>query len=253
MHTATAAGSNATPSIGSSAQSAVVLVAEESETERSFLAENLAADGYTVRVADSREKALAVLATVPPVEIAVIDVNGQTLAVIDAVRNGTGLAGQIDPQVPIVALTSRVEELHRIRLLDRGGDDVLAKPYSYPELRARIAAVLRRADARRSPRLLRAGKLTVDLTATTARVGERTLDLTNTERRLLRTLAAEHPRVLTRAELLRMVWSRTDHSTRTVDTHVHRLRRKLASAGSDAWIELVWGLGYRLTLPDDAG
>jgi CheY-like chemotaxis protein len=70
-------------------------------------------------------------------DVIVVDVNGKTLGLIDAIRTGDGLANAVDPATPLIVLTARVDELHRIRLLDRGGDDVLAKPYSYPELRAR--------------------------------------------------------------------------------------------------------------------
>jgi DNA-binding response OmpR family regulator len=97
----------------------------------------------------------------------------------------------------MIVLSARVDELHRIRVLDRGGDDVLAKPFSYPELRARIAAVLRRADARRAPRLLRVGALSVDPVARTVRVGGRPVELTGKEYELLRTLASDPTRVLT--------------------------------------------------------
>ena len=105
--------------------------------------ENLTADGYEVRTADSREQALARLSLQQP-DVIVVDVNGQTLGLIDAIRAGDGLAGHVDPTTPLIVLTARVDELHNIRVLDRGGDDVLAKPYSYPELRARLAALLRR-------------------------------------------------------------------------------------------------------------
>ena len=154
--------------------------------------------------------------------------------------------------MPILVLTSRVEELHRIRLLDRGGDDVLAKPYSYPELRARIAALLRRADARRTPRLLRAGTLAIDLASRVVRVAGHPVALTATEYALLRTLVADPARVFTRTELLRTVWG-MHTSSRTVDSHVHRLRRKLTAADSDAQIELVWGVGYRVQVPGHDG
>jgi DNA-binding response OmpR family regulator len=62
--------------------------------------------------------------------VIVIDVNGKTLGQVDAIRSGDGLAGRVDPDTPLIVLTARVDELHRIRLLDRGGDDVLGKPFS---------------------------------------------------------------------------------------------------------------------------
>jgi DNA-binding response OmpR family regulator len=157
----------------------------------------LAADGYEVRTADSREQALARLSVQQP-DVIVVDVNGQTLGLIDAIRAGDGLAGHVDPTTPLIVLTARVDELHRIRVLDRGGDDVLAKPYSYPELRARLAALLRRARASHAPRLLRVGELRIDLAARTVEMRGHRVELPAKEYELLRTLAREPTRVLTR-------------------------------------------------------
>jgi DNA-binding response OmpR family regulator len=222
-----------------------VLVAEEDHAARVFLADNLSCDGYHVWTADSREQALAILA-VECLDVVVVDVNGKTLDLIDAVRAGAGLAGRLDPDTPMIVLSARADELHRIRVLDRGADDVLAKPFSYPELRARIAAVLRCADQRRAPRLLRVGELTVDVVAHTVRIGDQAIELSSKEYELLRTLAREPSRVFTRAELLRAVWGRGYGVSRTLDSHAYRLRRKLAAVSSDSLVQTVWGVGYRL-------
>ena len=179
----------------------------------------------------------------------VVDVNGRTLDLIDAIRTGDGLASRIDPDTPLIVLTSRVDELHRIRALDRGGDDVLTKPFSYPELRARISALLRRAEARRAPRVFRAGVLTIDVAARTVRVGEQRLELPAKEYELLRTLASEPTRVFTRQELLRIVWGQAYGTSRTLDSHACRLRRRLLDAGARELLINVWGVGYRLTDP----
>ena len=176
-----------------------VLLAEEDDVTRAFVADNLAADRYRVRLADSREKALAILCAEQP-DVIVVDVNGKTLDLIDAIRTGDGLASRIDPDTPLIVLTSRADELHLIRALDRGGDDVLTKPFSYPELRARIGALLRRAETRRAPRVFRAGALTIDVAARAVRVGEQRLELPAKEYELLRTLASEPTRVFTRQE-----------------------------------------------------
>ena len=230
-------------------RAANVLVAEEDDVARAFLAENLTADGYEVRTADSREQALARLSVKQP-DVIVVDVNGQTLGLIDAIRAGDGLASHVDPTTPLVVLTARVDELHRIRVLDRGGDDVLAKPYSYPELRARLAALLRRARASHAPRLLRVGDLRIDLAARTVEMRGHQVELPAKEYELLRTLAREPTRVFTREELLRDVWGHThDGRTRTLDSHACRLRRRLANAGGDGVLQTVWGVGYRLADP----
>jgi DNA-binding response OmpR family regulator len=229
--------------------SPTVLVVEEDDVARSFVAENLEADRYRVRTADSREKALAILSVQQP-DLIVVDVNGKTLDLIDAIRGGDGLAGRVDPDTPLIVLTSRVDELNRIRVLDRGGDDVLAKPYSYPELRARIAALVRRAEARRTPRMLRVGQLAIDLAARIVRIQENRLELPAKEYELLRTLAREPTRVFTREELLRDVWGYAHGGRgRTLDSHASRLRRRLADAAADGLVRNVWGVGYRLTDP----
>jgi len=226
-----------------------LLVAEEDDVARAFLADNLTADGYDVWTADSKEKALAVLSVRQPDAI-VVDVNGKTLGLIDAIRAGDGLAGRVDPDTPLIVLTARVDELHRIRVLDRGGDDVLAKPYSYPELRARLAAVLRRARARQAPRVLRIGELTIDLAARTVDIRGTRVELPAKEYELLRTLAREPTRVFTREELLRDVWGHAHGcATRTLDSHACRLRHRLSEAGGNRWLRTVWGVGFRLTDP----
>jgi DNA-binding response OmpR family regulator len=178
-------------------RAAKVLVAEEDEVAREFLAENLTADGYEVRTADSREQAVARLSVQQP-DVIVLDVNGKTLELIDAIRAGDGLAGHVDPATPLIVLTARADELHRIRMLDRGGDDVLPKPYSYPELRARLAALLRRARASHAPRVLRVGELKIDLAARTVEMRGNRVELPAKEYELLRTLAREPTRVLTK-------------------------------------------------------
>src|SRR5579859_6250242 len=122
-----------------------ILVAEEHSATRNFLINNLAADGYQTLAAEDRTKALALLGVEHP-DLVVVDVNGETLDLLDAVRSAEGLASRIDPDTPLIVLTGRTHVLHRIRLLERGGDDVVAKPFAYPELRARIAATLRRAE-----------------------------------------------------------------------------------------------------------
>ena len=200
---------------------ATILLAEEHDATRSFLQDNLSADGYRVLVAADRAKALALLSTAHP-DLIVVDINGQTLELIDAVRSGEGIAGRADPETPMIVLSRDADRLQRIRLLERGGDDVVKKPFAYPELRARIGAVLRRSQtSRRGRRMLRAGPVVIDVPSREVRVGERAVELSATEYQLLLALAGEPHRVFTREELLRSVWGLdTFGRTRTLDTHV---------------------------------
>ena len=125
--------------------------------------------------------------------------------------------------------------------------DVVGKPFHYPELTARIAAVLRRARGRREQGVLQVGELRIDPVAREVTLGERRVELSAKEFALLRMLAAEPTRVYTKEELLRDVWGfKLMGSTRTLDSHASRLRRKLTPSGR-RWIVNVWGVGYRLT------
>jgi DNA-binding response OmpR family regulator len=122
----------------------------------------------------------------------------------------------------------------------------MVKPFSYPELRLRIAALLRRADRGLRRGRLRVGELEVDPPSRNVTLRGRRVELSQKEFALLRTLAAEPTRVFTKEELLRTVWGfRSMGSTRTLDSHACRLRRKLGADG-DRFVVNVWGVGYRL-------
>jgi DNA-binding response OmpR family regulator len=230
-----------------------ILLAEDDPLSRSFLIEQLSFDGYEVLEADSRAKALAILGTRQP-DLLLADVNGETLSLIDAVREADGLASRIDPDTPMLVLTARAEELARVRYLERGSDDVLAKPYSYTELRARVRALLRRNGRSARGRVLRLGALEIDLAAREVWIGGERVELTAKEYELLRCLAAEPTRVFTRAELLRDVWGYPPGSrSRTVDSHAARLRQKLHRPDGQRLVVNVWSVGWRLTDPPGAG
>jgi DNA-binding response OmpR family regulator len=224
----------------------IILVAEEHPATRNFLIDNLAADGYRTLAAEDRAKALALLDVEHP-DLVVVDVNGETLDLLDAVRSAEGLANRVDPDTPVIVLTGRTDAIHRIRLLERGGDDVVVKPFAYPELRARMAAMLRRSDRRSSPRIRRVGPVTIDVPSREVWVDEEAVGLSAKEYELLLMLSSDPTRVFTREELLRDVWGfRTACRTRTVDSHAHRLRQKLARSGATKLVVNVWGVGYRL-------
>jgi DNA-binding response OmpR family regulator len=224
----------------------MLLLAEENHAERAFLADNLTADGYTVRQAVGRDAAAAALRDLAP-EVIVADVNGQTLGLLDWLRDSDGepLVAAVD--TPMIVLSSHTDEVHRIRLLEHGADDVLEKPYSYPELRARLTAVLRRTSPRRPAGITVAGPIRIDRATHQVTVNGRPVSLSGTEFRLLCRLASEPGRVFTRQELLRDVWGyRSSSRTRTLDTHVQRTRAKLRAAGADGLLQTVWAVGYRL-------
>src|SRR3954452_17077858 len=227
---------------------ATILVLEDDAPTRTFLADNLTADGYELLVAESARDALRQLETKFP-DIVLIDLglpDGSGLDVVEQVRASDGVASRIDPAIPIVVLTGRVDELDRLRGFERGCDDYVGKPFSYPELRARIEALLPRAELRRRPGRLRVGELEVDAVARVVRLRGAPVELSQKEFALVRTLASDPTRVFTKDELLRTIWGfRTLGSTRTLDSHACRLRHKLGRAG-DRFVVNVWGVGYRL-------
>lgn len=226
-----------------------VVIVEDHATTRRFLADNLLADGYEPLEAEGARDGLRLMASHAP-DLAVVDLglpDRDGLDLLHEVRSSEESISRIDPRLPIVLLTGRAGELDRVRGFERGADDYLVKPFSYPELRGRIAAVLRRCALRPGAGRLRVGPLEVDPLARRVELDGAPVAVSKKEFALLRALAAEPTRVFTREELLRGVWGYPSVvPTRTLDSHASRLRRKLADAGAPGLIVNVWGVGYRL-------
>jgi DNA-binding response OmpR family regulator len=231
-----------------SATDPTVLLVEDDPLVRGFLADNLIADGFAVVGAESLGEALRRLELAPP-DVAVVDVclpDGSGLELLARVRAAGSAGTRVDPALPMLVLSGRGEELDRVRGFDRGADDYVVKPFSYPELRRRIEALLRRAGDRVSTGLLRIGELEIDPVSREVRVGGAPAELSSKEFALLLALAAQPTRVFTKEELLRDVWGyRSMGRTRTLDSHACRLRTKLAVGGA-RYVVNVWGVGYRL-------
>lgn len=218
-----------------------VIVAVHDGPARRCLLENLAADGYQPLAATNLRHAACRLADLA--DAAVIDLGPDTLPLLRSIRDGS--LDAVDPGMPVLALTSTPSAVCRVRLLEQGAHDVLSVPYSYLELRARLAGLVNRAGTPHET--VRVGRLRVDLAAQRVWVGDTEVRLTRREFELLRTLVSDPSRVFTRAELLETVWGLGGWTrTRTLDTHAARLRAKLAGHGA-RFIVGVWGQGYRLT------
>jgi DNA-binding response OmpR family regulator len=227
---------------------ATILVVEDHEATRTFLADNLCADGYQVLVGENLADAELLLGTRFP-DLALLDLtlpDGDALDLIRRVRDADATLGRIDSDIPLLVLSGRSAPLDRLRGFERGCDDYLVKPFSYAELRARVVALLRRTRRRPSLGRLRIGPLELDPLARQVWVGGEEVTLSKKEFALLRALASEPTRVYTREELLRGVWGfKPLGTTRTLDSHASRLRGKLA-CGDARFIVNVWGIGYRL-------
>jgi DNA-binding response OmpR family regulator len=225
-----------------------ILIVEDDDATRTFLADNLCADGYEPLLADCAKDGLRLLETKFP-DLAIVDVmlpDRSGLELVAAVREADGVMSRMNPRVPLLVISGRTGELDRVRGFERGCDDYVCKPFSYSELRGRVAALLRRTGHRQSLGRLRVGPLEIDPPAREVLLRGRRVELSQKEFALLRSLAAEPTRVWTKAELLRHVWGyRSIGSTRTLDSHACRLRQKLGREG-DRFVVNVWGVGYRL-------
>jgi len=222
--------------------SARILVVDDEPDLLELVRFNLSQAGFRVETATSGREALEALRRSPPdlmvLDLMLPDVSGNDIA--RQVRSDPGLA-----DLPILMLTAKSEEVDRVVGFELGADDYVPKPFSPRELTLRVRAVLRRRASAPAPGAgLEHGVLRVDSDRHRCFVEGAEVDLTAKEFRLLSTLMARPGRVLTRERLLDEVWgSEITVTSRTIDTHLKRLREKLGSAGD--LIQTVRGVGYR--------
>jgi DNA-binding response OmpR family regulator len=226
---------------------ASVVVCEDDTPTLELLCDNLVADCYGVLPAPNASDALRLCRYKHPdlmlLDLTLPDASG--LEVLREIREADGVISRFDPRLPVIVLSGRGSEEDRIRGLELGADDYLVKPFHYGELRARITAVLRRVEVRRTGPL-RVGDIVVDPARRRTWVSGRSVQLSKKEFSLLRVLATDPHRVFSKRELLGEVWGyRTPTKTRTLDSHASRLRRKLDPEKARFVIN-CWGVGYRL-------
>lgn len=220
-----------------------VLVVEDDPGILRTVVDNLRFEQHEVVTATDGETAYALYQKEAPALI-VLDLMLPRMSGLDLCRKlrATGAA------VPVLMLTARSEEADRVHGLDCGGDDYVTKPFSVPELMARVRALLRRA----SPPVAAVATLTfcdvvIDFSRYVARRGNRPVEMTRKEFALLRFLASRPNLVVTRDEILNKVWGFESYPlTRTVDNHIAGLRAKLeADPAHPIHIQTVHGVGYR--------
>jgi DNA-binding response OmpR family regulator len=226
---------------------ASIVVCEDDAATLELLCDHLVADRFGVLPAPSASDALRLCRYNTPdlllLDLSLPDACG--LDVLREIREADGVDSRFDPRLPVIVLTGRGAQVDRVRGLNAGADDYLAKPFNLEELRARIGAVLRRrGDRREGPQ--RVGDLIVDPLRRRVTVAGREVQLAKKEFALLRVLAGDPTRVFSKDELLREVWGyRSPGRTRTLDSHASRLRRKLDPEHS-RYVVNCWGIGYRL-------
>jgi len=232
---------------------ASILVVESDREVGVELVEQLRADRYSAMYAQSHEHArvLARAHTIRAIVLGVLDAPRGALDLLEEIRDPNPHrsfgGGAWEEDLPAILLSPSATQLELLRAFEMGADDFIAYPAPYLELRARLRAVLRRAERSTHGRLLRVGTLEIDTCAHRVRSAGVLVELCRLEYELLIQLARNPSAVHSKQELLRVIWGqRSSSGTRTVDSHASRLRRKLDAAGASGLVVNVWGVGYRL-------
>ena len=218
-----------------------VLVVDDDAGVRQALERALRLEGFDVELAEDGLVALERLAAAPP-DLVVLDVVMPHVSGVEVTRRLRARGNQ----VPICMLSARDEVADRVEGLRSGADDYLVKPFALEELAARLHA-LRRRSSSDGTGPLRVGDLTVDLDGRLVHRGARPVELTNREFALLEALARHPGIVLSRRQLLELVWGYTfEVDTNVVDVFVSYLRRKLEAGGEPRMLHTVRGVGFVL-------
>ena len=221
-----------------------ILIVEDEEPLTMLLRYNLEAQGYTIDTVTRGDEAEIKLSESPP-DLVVLDWMLPGLSGIELCRRLR--ARPSTARLPVIMLTARGEEGERVRGLATGADDYIVKPFSLPELIARIGALLRRASPARVAEVLNAGEIELDREKRRVFRAGREVALGPTEFRLLEFFMQSPGRVFSREQLLNGVWGRDVYiDERTVDVHVGRLRKALNVGHASDPIRTVRGAGYSL-------
>lgn len=226
--------------------SALIMIIEDEPDLVSILEYNLVKEGYQTRAALDGRTGLALAEQEPRPDLVLLDLMLPDISGTEVCRQLRSRDGTRD--VPVIIITARDDEVDRVVGFEIGADDYVTKPFSVRELMLRVRALLRRAQRAEQPAEEGGrtvfGCLVVDEDAHRAWVEEEEIRLTALEFRLLVTFLDRRGRAQSRERLLSDVWGyEADVTTRTVDTHVKRLREKLGAAG--VYVETVRGIGYR--------
>ncbi len=207
---------------------------------------NFKKEGYQTITASNGSEALTAASSSPPPDLVVLDLMLPDMSGTEVCR--TLRANERTQHLPVVMLTAKGEEIDRVVGFEVGADDYVIKPFSVRELILRVQAVLRRTEAKDpvTSEAITFGLLRIDPESHTVVVNQQSIRLTALEFRLLHCFVSRKGRVQTRDALLAEVWGvHAEQTTRTVDTHVKRLREKLGDAGR--YIETLRGVGYRFS------
>ena len=216
-----------------------ILIADDNKQITNILSSYAKNEGYTPIVAKDDKEALEIFRN-DKIDICLLDVMMPILDGFELCRK--------ESNVPIIMVTAKGEDYERIMGLDIGADDYIVKPFSPAEVMARVRAVMRRLDLKNQTKnSVTYGNLTVDLDNYTVKIDETYIALTKKEIELLWTFVTNPDKVFSRDNLLDSLWG-FDYfgDTRTVDSHIKRLRAKLDAVKHPDWdIKTIWGVGYK--------
>ena len=221
---------------------AKVLIVEDERGIAMALEDDLTLEGYRVEVIGDGAEAVK-RARTAPFDIILLDVMLPGKDGFEVCRE----LRRSGVRTPILMLTARAQEAEKVLGLEAGADDYVTKPFGIRELRARIAALLRRSGSGTTPRVVRVGEVEVDFDRGEIRRGEQTTQLTPLEFKLLQVFIRASGRILSREQLISEAWGPNTFVTdRVVDNHIGSLRRKLEpDATEPRHLKNVRGLGYR--------
>ena len=225
-----------------------ILIVEDDKSISKLIKYNLEKADYDCTISSSGEKAVDIIKN-QPIDLIILDIMLPGMNGFDVCRNI-----KQDPKlrvIPIIMLTAKGEEVDRIVGLELGADDYMVKPFSPRELVLRVKAIMKRGKTEESKKdILAIGDITINIPKHEVSVRNKVIVLTPLEFKLLTTLIERQGRVQTRETLLSDVWGiYTPVDTRTVDTHIKRLRTKLGKPGD--MIATIRGLGYKLKEEDE--
>lgn len=224
-----------------------ILIVDDNQDIREVLSTYVAKEGYEPVVAEEGFQALELFRKVSPA-VVLLDV---MMPGMDGYKVCEKIREESD--VPIILVTAKGEDYERVMGLDIGADDYIVKPFSGEEVMARVRAVLRRmgrSDVTEEKKVLNVGDLTINIEAYTVYVGSEKLPMTKKEVETMWILAGNPSKVFTRDNLLDSLWGQDYFGdSRTVDSHIKRLRAKLDKVSHPDWeIKTIWGLGYKFEI-----
>ncbi|MDD3227504.1 MAG: response regulator transcription factor [Tissierellia bacterium] len=227
---------------------ATMLIADDNRQITSILDEYAKKEGYEVKIAYNGRQALEAFNTDKP-DIVLLDVMMPIMDGFEVCREIRKVSN-----VPVIMITARGEDFERIMGLDIGADDYIVKPFSPAEVMARVRAVMRRIGSDNlSSQLFTYDNLRINMEEYMVTIDDKNVSLTKKEIEILWILAMNKNKVFTRDNLLNSLWGYDYYGdSRTVDTHIKRLRSKIDNFDHEKWeIKTIWGVGYKFEVYDE--